>query len=143
MVSQSISATLKKHQIRPTAIRETILKLLSDKNHALSHSDIEDSLNNESDRVTIYRTLNTFVESGLIHKILDQNGVTKFALCHESCSPTHHVDEHFHFQCRHCHRVYCIENMHLPEIKFPHNFVVSELHLKAEGFCPDCQNERK
>lgn len=143
MNRNAINNTLKKHQVRPTLIREQVLQLLTEKKYALSHSDIENILNEKSDRVTIYRTLNTFVDNGIIHKIFDQNGVTKFALCHDECGPSNHIDQHFHFQCKYCQHVYCLDDIALPKIFFPKNFTILELQLKAEGICPDCQTRKE
>ncbi|TAH16433.1 MAG: transcriptional repressor, partial [Runella slithyformis] len=35
---------------------------------------MEELLPNLYDRVTIYRTLKTFVEKGIVHKVLDEDG---------------------------------------------------------------------
>ena len=73
--------TLKEYDLRHTGCREDILQSFQSYSHALSHGDLETLFGERFDRVTIYRTLKTFVEKGIIHKVLDDEGGTKYALC--------------------------------------------------------------
>ena len=61
---------LKTHQLSVTESRKHILELFKLSNGALAHADIEKQTGDQFDRVTIYRTLQTFVEKGIIHTIL-------------------------------------------------------------------------
>jgi Fur family ferric uptake transcriptional regulator len=79
---------LKTFRLRSTPSRQEILHLFLNKDYALSHGDIEKEINNELDRVTVYRTLKTFLDKGLIHKVLDDEGSLKYALCNDACSKT-------------------------------------------------------
>jgi Fe2+ or Zn2+ uptake regulation protein len=72
MESIVIDKTLRLHHIRPTNIRRSIFMILQEKNYALSQTEIATELSDKFDRVTIYRTLNKFLENGLIHKIIDE-----------------------------------------------------------------------
>jgi Fe2+ or Zn2+ uptake regulation protein len=65
---------LRDFNLRSTPNREEILDLFIEKNYALSHSDIEKEIDASLDRVTVYRTLKTFLDKGLIHKVLDDEG---------------------------------------------------------------------
>ena len=61
---------LEQSNLRKTAIRKEVLQLfLKAKGNALSSRDIESQLENP-DRITLYRTLRTFEEKGLIHRPL-------------------------------------------------------------------------
>jgi Fe2+ or Zn2+ uptake regulation protein len=62
-----VKETLKTHQLRNTTCREEVIGLFHRKAIALSHSDLESNLGNLFDRVTLYRTLKTFVEKGILH----------------------------------------------------------------------------
>ena len=68
---------LQSHRLRITDCRLVIIQEFLDKNVALSHADLEDTLNKKFDRVTIYRTLKTFLEKDLIHKVLDDSGADR------------------------------------------------------------------
>ena len=79
---EAISDTvLKDFSLRSTPNRKEILDLFLQRSYALSHADIENEFENSLDRVTVYRTLKTFLDKGLIHKVLDDGGGIKYALC--------------------------------------------------------------
>ena len=61
---------LTSRNIKPTAMRELVLDILTEQTAAISLSDLEQSFH-KSDKVTLYRTLKTFEENKLIHSIDD------------------------------------------------------------------------
>ena len=66
---QAIRKILKDSELRYTKPRAEILSIFLEKEHALSHADLENNLSKDIDRVTIYRTLNTFLEGGIFGKV--------------------------------------------------------------------------
>lgn len=60
---------------------------------ALSLADVERLLG-QADRITGPRTLKTFTDKGLLHRVEDGSGAVKYALCEPSCTPTQHHDLH-------------------------------------------------
>jgi Fur family ferric uptake transcriptional regulator len=134
----AISATLlKDFNLRATPNREEILHLFLLKNYALSHGDIEKEIDNSLDRVTVYRTLKTFLDKGLIHKVLDDEGSLKYALCKEACSTIEHHHDHVHFKCVKCGQTNCL-NVEVPSIKLPKGYQVNEVNLLIQGICEHC-----
>ena len=129
---------LKQHSLRKTPARVEILELYADTPHAMSHGDVERELN-QMDRVTIYRTLATFEEKGIIHRAYDGGGVIKYALCSSGCSAHQHHDEHLHFSCHQCGNTYCIEGYHVPEVKTPEGYQIDNVFLFAKGICKSCK----
>lgn len=129
---------LKEYQLRITHSREEILNAFLEKQTALSPADIEKRISEQIDRVTIYRTINTFLEKGVIHKILDYQGGTKYALCKDSCTSENHDHNHVHFKCIRCKDTYCLENVNIPPINLPENFKVSEVNFLVQGTCVNC-----
>lgn len=128
---------LKSHKLRVTDCRLEIIEEFLRKQVALAHSDLEESLNKQFDRVTIYRTLNTFLEQDIIHKVLDDSGATKYALCsHEDVHD--HDHEHVHFKCELCGETTCLENISLPPVKLPEGFKKREMNLLVQGICDKC-----
>ena len=59
---EQLRETLKGHHLRTTTCREDVLSTFINKKNALSHGDLEGALGENYDRVTIYRTLKTFLE---------------------------------------------------------------------------------
>lgn len=127
---------LQRHKLRITECRQVIIQEFLDKQVALAHSDLEENLNSQFDRVTIYRTLKTFVDKDVIHKVLDDSGATKYALC--SHDEEDHNHEHVHFKCEVCGETTCLESITLPSIKLPNNFKKKEMNLLVQGICNKC-----
>jgi Fur family transcriptional regulator, ferric uptake regulator len=129
---------LQSHKLRVTDCRLDIIQEFLAKNVALSHSDLEETLNQQFDRVTIYRTLKTFLDKDLIHKVLDDSGATKYALCAHGESEHIHSHEHVHFKCEICGETTCLEDINLPPVKLPAGFVKKEMNLLVQGICEKC-----
>lgn len=104
---------------------------------AYSHADLEATFS-DMDRVTLYRVLKDFEDAGLVHKIIDLQGVTRFALCRHSCPDEHHTDDHVHFSCQSCHRMFCFEQVHAPQVNVPKGFKIKGLHTLIYGLCKSC-----
>lgn len=135
----TIQNHLKRHNLSSTSHRKAILETFLMVDAALSHSDIEKLLKEEMDRVTIYRTLNIFVEKGVLHKISDYDGIIKYALCRDDCDENRHQHNHVHFKCISCQEIVCLENTTIPNIKLPNNYVIQEANLLISGICDKCQ----
>jgi Fur family ferric uptake transcriptional regulator len=129
---------LQSHKLRITDCRLEIIQEFLDKSIALSHADLEEKLNQQFDRVTIYRTLKTFLDKDLIHKVLDDSGATKYALCAHGESGHNHSHEHVHFKCEKCGETTCLEQIDLPQIKLPSGFKKKEMNLLIQGTCEKC-----
>lgn len=106
--------------------------------HALSYADIEKEAGSAFDRVTVYRTLKSFLDKGIIHKILDDNGGLKYGLCSEYCSEAQHKHDHVHFKCSKCGQTSCLDGVDIPEIELPNGYKPEEVNLLIQGVCSDC-----
>jgi Fur family ferric uptake transcriptional regulator len=123
---------------KPTSMRILVYDFLSAQTIAMSLSEIESNFHN-ADRVTIYRTLKTFEEKGIVHSI-QENNTTKYRLCEDGCDEQTHKDWHLHFYCKICKQTTCKD-----EITFSKdvqvNFRVDEIRLFAKGICENCLEE--
>jgi Fur family ferric uptake transcriptional regulator len=129
---------LKSINMSVTDSRRQILDLFLDKKGgALKHGDIEKSLMG-LDRVTIYRTLQTFAEKGLIHSIPASDGSARYALCHSHCSEGHHHDNHVHFHCQECGATQCLDDVSIPFVKIPQGFLSERIEMVITGYCNGC-----
>lgn len=135
---QSIKKILKDSSLRFTKPRQDILLLFLEYDYALSHADIEEKVHSTIDRVTIYRTLNAFLEGGLIHKVLDFNGSMRYALCKDECSSNGHTHEHVHFRCNNCGKTNCLDNVKVPTVSLPDGFKFIEANFLIQGICKAC-----
>jgi Fur family ferric uptake transcriptional regulator len=128
---------LNNRNIKPTAMRELVLKVLTEQTTAISLAELEHKFQ-KADKVTLYRTLKTFEENKLIHSIDDGTGSVKYALCTESCqcSPQ---DLHVHFYCAKCQRTYCLNEIPVPSIKLPVHFSLESITMVVKGICSNCK----
>lgn len=130
---------LSRHSLRQTPVRKAVLQVLLDSAFALSGSEIELYLPSDTDRITLYRTLKSFEESGLIHRVIDASDVIRYASCSIECSAHAHFDNHVHFKCTACQHIYCLNQVAIPAVTLPEKFqVVSRDYLLA-GVCRECQ----
>jgi Fur family transcriptional regulator, ferric uptake regulator len=135
-----IQNSLKASKLRHTDAREAVLAEFMNGQYALAHADIEQKLAEKYDRVTIYRTLKTFVDNGLIHKVLDDVGGMKYAICKAECNTTEHQHnhDHVHFKCSACGQTTCLEQVTIPPIGLPNGYKKQEMNLLVQGICNNC-----
>lgn len=120
-------------------MRVLTLDFLLGQSAAVSLSEIEDHFF-KSDRITLYRTLKTFEQKGLIHSI-SENNTTRYSLCHDACNEESHQDNHLHFYCTQCKKTVCLEQVDLSMIQLPATFRLQQLRFFARGICDQCVNQ--
>ncbi len=138
MMISKAEKLLKAHQLRKTETRLDVLELFLHKKTALAQRDIEEELG-EVDRITLYRTLRSFENKGLIHRAIDGSEKLRFALCKHECNPDEgHFDEHAHFHCYECKQTMCLDQIHTPAVKVPTGYKIQSTHLVLKGICENC-----
>lgn len=135
---QTAQNQLSEAGLRKTLIREEILLLFLKQGSALSHGEIEGAFLGRFDRVTIYRTLKSFEEKGIIHKVIDDGAVVKYASCHDHCNEHSHHDEHVHFKCLQCQHTFCLHELSVFKPALPPGFSATEYQLLITGTCKQC-----
>jgi Fur family ferric uptake transcriptional regulator len=130
---------LKRNGLSVTASRTKILDLFLAAEGALAHADIEKNTDAAYDRVTVYRTLQTFVEKGIVHQIPTTDNSILYALCKQDCEEGHHHDNHVHFVCNQCEKTFCLDDVIVPEVKLPKGFTPVEASMIVAGVCIDCK----
>lgn len=138
-MKNEIPEILKRSQLSITDSRTKILELFHKANGALAHADIEKKTDLIYDRVTIYRTLQTFVEKGIIHTIPTADNSVRYALCKDDCTQGHHHDNHVHFICDDCSTTYCLDNINVPKISLPKGFTQNRADVIISGTCKNCR----
>jgi Fur family transcriptional regulator, ferric uptake regulator len=137
---QQIQNLLKRNLLSVTESRSKILELFLQQNGALAHADIEKKSGASFDRVTVYRTLQTFVEKGIIHTIPTADNSILYALCKDACSEGHHLDHHVHFVCEQCSTTICLEDITVPEVKLPNGYQATQVEVVVNGVCKECRD---
>ena len=136
-MTRNLEILLEAKNINPTAVRLLVLDYLLQQAAAVSLTDLEKGMQ-PADRITLYRTLKTFQEKGLVHLIDDGSASAKYALCKSECDETHHHDLHVHFYCLNCRETFCLDKTVIPEVDLPGQFSVQEISLLVKGICNIC-----
>lgn len=138
---RNVLEILSSYSLRNTNSRKDILEVFLKEGKALSQKNIEDAISGECDRVTIYRTLSTFLDKGILHRVLDDSGAMMYALCASNCEQKEvHNHDHVHFKCTSCGRTNCVNDVHVPKINLPAGYVSREINVLMQGICPSCSN---
>jgi Fur family ferric uptake transcriptional regulator len=127
---------LKTAKLYCTAGRMAILKVLMAAGKPLSQDQIaRRSENKHFDKVTIYRTLESLLGVGLVHKVFIDKRAWHFELAHNCTERQCHP----HFTCTSCGDTHCLTEISLPMAKSPHKgFVIHRQQVRLEGLCPTC-----
>ncbi|MEM6343031.1 MAG: transcriptional repressor [Bacteroidota bacterium] len=137
---QRAEQILSENSLRRTQTRSDILSIFLRQEFALSEPELEKAIQGRCDRVTIYRTLSTFLDKGILHKVLDDNGAMRYALCSESCHSDHeHQHDHVHFKCQQCDKTICIDEVAIPKVQLPAGYQLSGVNMLLQGTCPKCK----
>ncbi|HEY0273188.1 MAG TPA: transcriptional repressor [Chitinophaga sp.] len=136
--SEKIKELLRGSRLSVTETRTRILELFFSTKGALEHHDFEKLEGASFDRVTVYRTLQTFLDKGIIHKIPTTDTSIHYALC-KDCSEHQHDDHHVHFKCQHCDNTLCLEDIAIPAIQLPQGYAASNVAVIVSGLCPKCK----
>jgi Fur family ferric uptake transcriptional regulator len=136
---KKVEEILKKNHLSITGSRQKIMQLFLNSNGALAHADIEKKTGENFDRVTVYRTLQSFVEKGIIHLIPTKDNSIKYALCKDDCEAGHHHDDHVHFICDECNKTICLDDVTVPQVKLPKGFTPQHAEMVVNGVCGECK----
>ena len=134
-----VQSILSKNGISRTEFRTDLLNLFYSSKVSLSVDAILKYFDNSINKATVYRSLESFENKGLIHKVPGTNNLKRYSLCREDeCNANSHNHNHGHFICYSCNQTFCLEEIKPPEIKSMKGFHIKELKLTAEGYCHDC-----
>ncbi len=128
--------------IRPTPVRRDILELLYSEACPLTAGEIISLQKSKAaDRVTIYRTLYTLAEGGLVHQVQGLDGAWRFC----AHPPAKHgcPGNHPHFLCRECGSMRCLTEQRLPRVEVPADVEVKGKQLVVYGLCKACARKEK
>jgi Fur family ferric uptake transcriptional regulator len=135
---EDIVKKLEEKGVKPTAMRLLILKCFIGSKIALSIGELE-KVFKVSERSTLFRTLKTFEEKGVVHPIEDGTGVIKYALCEENYEVGN--DLHLHFHCNSCDETVCLTEHKIPHINLPEGYITEDINLVIKGICNKCSRE--
>lgn len=124
--------------LRATPIREGVLALLLREGRPLSHADLTARSEEipKCDKVTLYRTLESLTEHGLVHKA--QGIDAQWRYCASDPELPGCPGNHPHFLCLSCGAMVCLLGQALPRIEVPKGVIVLGKQLIVYGICDAC-----
>jgi len=127
---------LKEARLYCTEARVAILKVLMEAASPLRQDQIGSRLESRTlNKVTVYRTLDSLAEAGLVHRAFLQDRAWNFELA-DHCSEK---QCHPHFTCTSCGVTRCMTDISLPMAQIHQKgFVISRQQVRLEGLCPAC-----
>lgn len=135
-IKQKIENLLSSINLRRTKARRAVLKVLLRADKPQTAYQIASELSTACpDKVTIYRTLESLLAAGIVHKAFLQERTWHFELA-DNCTE----DQcHPHFTCINCGDTHCLTEVAVPMTKSPRKgFVIGHQRIQFEGLCPKC-----
>ncbi len=132
-VAKKMQATqiLSEKNLSITSSRTRILQVLLESQVALSEKEIRARLDRQADRATVYRNLKTFTDKGIVHPVITENLSTRYVI---KKAP----ENHLHFKCTVCDRVFCMTAVSLSSYTLPEGFVQYDTNFLVTGICRSC-----
>lgn len=127
---------LLRHGIKPTANRIVVVKALASMDRPLSLTELEYKILS-IDKSGVFRALTLFKEHHLVHVIEDGGDGVRYELCYSEAGDVDD-DMHVHFFCERCHRTFCMDGIHIPQVSLPEGYVMATANYVVKGLCPDC-----
>lgn len=128
---------LKSRGLKLTKTRKSVLEILAGSSGAVLYAMLQEKLGN-TDRVTIYRTVQSLLDKAVIHTAYKDGNDTYLALCEEECSSERHHHYHIHFRCVKCKVVSCVDMSGEIKVNIP-GYTIEQFNVEASGVCEACQ----
>ena len=138
--ASDVETFLRSSGLRKTPVRVGVVEVLTKAARPMSVPQILGKLKSV-DSVTVYRTLGTFVEKGIVHRIRSEDRSWLYAI--GSAHKTHE-HKHPHFVCEECGKVECLEQSVIPQdfvksLGVERDYSVSYPEVVLHGTCPSCK----
>jgi len=119
-----------------TRCRAAILKVLINAGKPLNQEQIAQRLGAKRfNKVSIYRTLTSLLDTGLVHRAFMDERAGHFELA-DKCTAT---QCHPHFTCTNCGSTHCLTEMAVPEVRTTYKgYIIHRQQVRLEGLCPAC-----
>jgi Fur family ferric uptake transcriptional regulator len=138
---KNLGELLRDAGLKRTPVRIGLLEVLHHEKQPLSAPQILVKLARGTDAVTLYRTLKTFTQRKLIHRVRGEDQVWLYRVG----NPEAGGHEHAHIVCDACGTVECLPDARLPDkaakkagVRSGYNVAYSE--VLVHGTCPDCHS---
>jgi Fur family ferric uptake transcriptional regulator len=139
-LKEKVDKLLGSAKMKRTGPRRTILEILLASNRPQTADEIVSAMGNtRPNKVTVYRTLESMVEGGIVHKAFVEERSQHYELA-DKC--TEHQC-HPHFVCTDCGHTRCLHDVLVPmATSAPAGFVIERQQVRLQGLCPKCNQAK-
>ena len=133
---EKIDKLLHSAKLKRTGPRRMVLEVLLNAAQPQTADEIVSAMGNtRPNKVTVYRTLESMVDAGLVHKAFVEERSQHYELA-DKC--TEHQC-HPHFVCTGCGRTSCLHDVSVAMLTSPPaGFMIQRQQVRLEGLCPEC-----
>lgn len=125
--------------IKKTPGRIALINIFLQERNPMTQQEIMRKLSKvKLNYVSIYRSLETFVQGGIIHKVESGDRIWRFALGSEKKQG----HDHPHFTCNQCGITECLDGTKIPNtITLRKGYIIERKELYLKGLCPKCSEQ--
>ncbi|MCJ7777053.1 MAG: transcriptional repressor [Sedimentisphaerales bacterium] len=136
LAKESIDNLLGSVKLRRTGPRRTILEVLLSAKRPQTVDEIMTAMSRRcANKVTVYRTLESMVGAGLVHRAFVHKRAEHFELADRCTGAQYHP----HFTCVSCGVTNCVAGVSIPIVKgLEEGFIIHRQQVHLEGLCPRC-----
>jgi Fe2+ or Zn2+ uptake regulation protein len=138
---ENIDNLLNSAKLKRTLPRRTILEAMLNANRPQTADEIASAMGKaRPNRVTVYRTLESMVGAGLVHRAFVEERSRHYEMA-DRCSER---QCHPHFVCSDCGQTHCLTQISVPMATSPPaGFVIHRQQVRLEGLCPACGTDKR
>jgi Fur family ferric uptake transcriptional regulator len=139
-IKEKINKLLDLAKLKRTGPRRAILDVLLKSNRPQTAEEIIIKLGKAGpNKVTVYRTLDSLVDAGIVHRAFVEERSQHYELA-DKCSE-HQC--HPHFVCIDCGQTRCLPEVSVPmATSAPSGFVIQRQQVRLEGICSRCNQAK-
>ncbi len=137
---EKINKILDSARLKRTGPRKAIIEvLLQIKRPQTAEEILAATGKTRINKVTIYRTLDSMIEAGLVHRAFISEEKCHYELA-DKCSE-HQC--HPHFVCTDCGKTSCMHDVSVSmATSAPAGFVIQRQQVRLQGLCPKCNQTK-
>ena len=130
---------LKENELKITQNRLDVLSVFLCSKKAFSLLDLERLFCGKHDRSSIFRSLQTYTERGILEKFCNASGTAVYTLnLHKP-----DCDGKSHFKCKDCETVVSLPSLPAEYLQALGKHKIETMNVLLEGTCEKCQNQDK
>ena len=131
-------AILQTNGLSRTRSRVNILDTLKKSSTPLSGKEICTKLLEKCDKSTVHRALNSLFEKQVLQRVIIDHEV-KYVLTTTHNKKNGNNNDHIHFKCSNCNKLFCLTEIEVKDYTLPKGFVKEENQFLIIGKCGECQ----